>query len=376
LEAAAEVMRAAAKSKTAIRFRGGGTKMSWGGPVPEPDLEVSTESLSALVEHNAGDLTAIVLAGMPLARAQEAFAAAGQMLAVDPPLGEAGGATIGGVVATGDSGPLRHRYGGLRDLLLGVTVGLSDGTVAQSGGKVIKNVAGYDLAKLFTGSFGTLGLILRVAVRLHPLPRRRVTVTADVDDPDAAQRAVVALARAPLELESLDVSWRDGRGSVLARCAGAAPEPRAQEALRISVSEGAAGGEIVEEDDAIWAGQRERQRSPDGVVARVSGLPSSLASVLRAADRVGGTVVGRAGVGLSWVAVGSRPVEDAVGAVEELRRALDSFSVAVLDAPLEVRDKVDVWGTADGSLMELTRRVKAGFDPAGVCNPGLFVGGI
>jgi glycolate oxidase FAD binding subunit len=375
LEEAAEAMRAAGTEGASVRFRGRGTKMGWGTPVSEPDVELSTGGLDALVEHNVGDLTAVLLAGMPLAGAQAAFAEAGQMMAVDPPLGGRQGATVGGVVATGDSGPLRHRYGGPRDLLLGVTVALSDGTVARSGGKVIKNVAGYDLAKLFTGSFGTLGLVVQVAVRLHPVPVRRVTATGETDDPLAAQAAVVALARAPLELECLDVRWRSGRGGVLARCGGAAPEVRARQALALLAAESLAG-EVVEDDDDLWAAQRDDQRSPEGVVVRVSGQPASLATVLRTADREGGSIVGRAGAGLSWITLGPRSVEDAVGAVEEVRRALNPSPCAVLDAPLEVREKVDVWGSLDGPVIELSRRLKVGFDPAGICSPGVFVGGI
>ena len=129
---------------------------------------------------------------MPLAEAQAAFAAEGQMLALDPPLLDH--ATVGGVMATADSGPLRHRYGGMRDLVVGATVALSDGTLAKSGGKVIKNVAGYDLAKLFTGSYGTLGLIVRVAVRLHPLPTRTATAVGASDDPDVLGAAATDLA--------------------------------------------------------------------------------------------------------------------------------------------------------------------------------------
>ena len=156
-----------------------------GPAVPEPDLEICTRGLDRVLEHNAGDFTAVLQAGVPLAVAQEAFAEAGQMLALDPPLspwGAAGddaaieaadaGATIGGIVATNDSGPLRHKYGGVRDLVVGVTVVLSDGTIARAGGKVIKNVAGYDIGKLFAGAFGTLGLIAEVTVRLHPRPAR------------------------------------------------------------------------------------------------------------------------------------------------------------------------------------------------------------
>ena len=150
-----------------------------------------------------GDFTAVLEAGVPFAEAQELFGEHGQALAWDPP--DLGGATIGGIVATADSGPLRHRYGGVRDLVVGTTVVLSDGTIAKSGGKVIKNVAGYDLAKLFAGSFGTLGLIATISVRLHPDPAKTATVHGSSDDPDALQRAVAALTRLPLEADSLDV---------------------------------------------------------------------------------------------------------------------------------------------------------------------------
>jgi FAD/FMN-containing dehydrogenase len=182
-EAAAEALAAAARAGERVRIAGAGTKQGWGIPGAEPDVELATAGLDRIVEHNAGDLTAVLEAGVPLARAQEAFAKAGQMLALDPWLGSEQQATIGGVLATGDSGPLHHRYGGPRDLALGMTVALSDGAIARSGGKVIKNVAGYDLAKLFCGAFGTLGLILSVNVRLHPLAPQTATVVGASSDP-------------------------------------------------------------------------------------------------------------------------------------------------------------------------------------------------
>ncbi|HUZ28152.1 MAG TPA: FAD-binding oxidoreductase, partial [Solirubrobacteraceae bacterium] len=171
-EAAAAALSGAAAAGESVRLIGGASKLAWGTPDPGPDVELRTAVLDQIVEHNAGDLTAVIQAGVPLARAQESFAAAGQMLALDPWLGSERQATLGGILATADSGPLRHRYGAPRDLIVGMTVALSDGTIARSGGKVIKNVAGYDLAKLFCGSFGTLGLILAVNVRLHPLPEQ------------------------------------------------------------------------------------------------------------------------------------------------------------------------------------------------------------
>ena len=202
-----------------VRVIGAATKLRW-APSAQPALELSTTGLDRILEHNAGDLTAVLEAGVPLARAQERFREAGQMLALDPP--DAGGATIGGIVATNDSGPLRHRYGAMRDLVVGVTVALSDGTLAKSGGKVIKNVAGYDLAKLFTGSFGTLGLIVRVAVRLHPLPPRTASAVGGSDEPDRLGAAAIELAARPLEADCLDVDWRDGAGRLLVRFGSAA----------------------------------------------------------------------------------------------------------------------------------------------------------
>jgi glycolate dehydrogenase FAD-binding subunit len=373
---AAGVVREAAVAGHVLRPRGGGTKLAWGASVPEPDLELSTAGLRRIREHNEGDLTAVVEAGVPLAEAQAAFAEAGQMLGLDPPLGDGARATVGGIVATGDSGPLRHRYGGARDLLLGLTVVLSDGTVAKSGGKVIKNVAGYDLAKLFAGSFGTLGPILQVVVRLHPCPSATATAAAESDDPAALVRAASGLAHAPLDLESLDLSWRAGRGAVLARFGGLSAEVQAKRAVASLLREPGLETEVRVNDEDTWAEQRAAQRSRRGLVVRVSGLQTELERVMRVADRLGGSVVARAGLGLSWVAFELSDPPELVAAVDGLRRELAPSPCVVLDAPPEVRERVDVWGPVDESLARLMRRVKERFDAHGVCNPGVFAGGL
>jgi FAD/FMN-containing dehydrogenase len=211
-DAAAAALAAAAAARRSVRITGGATKLHWGAAGDADALELRSVGLNRTLEHNVGDLTAIFEAGVPLAQAQAQLAQHGQMLAVDPPLGSEGasGATLGGVFATADSGPLRHRYGQPRDLIVGITVALSDGTIAKAGGKVIKNVAGYDLAKLFTGSFGTLGMILSVSVRLHPLPQATATVLGESGDPGVLSAAAVQIAREPLELDALDVAWRSG----------------------------------------------------------------------------------------------------------------------------------------------------------------------
>ena len=366
-------MRSAGAEQQPVRIRGGGTKLGWGRPPDPSGIELSTERLDGLVEHNEGDMTAVIQAGMPLARVQEALAEADQMVALDPPLGDRAGATMGGVVATADSGPLRHRYGGMRDLILGITVVLSDGTIAKAGSKVIKNVAGYDLAKLFTGSFGTLGLIVEVVVRLHPRPPGTMTAVGRSDDARALGEAASAVAHSPFGPECLDVCWSDGTGEVRARFAGAAPEAAAKEVARLMEQAGMAS-RLVEDDEALWERQRAGQRSPGATVVRVSGLAAELPSVVRTADEVGATLVGRAGLGLSWLTLAGSASGEAVAGIEEIRRRLQPFPCVVLDAPRDVREKVDVW--AEGQAAPLMRRVKERFDPQGVCNPGIFVGGI
>jgi glycolate oxidase FAD binding subunit len=239
-------------SDSPVRIVGGRTKIGWGGNQADSLAEISTSEFDRILEHNEGDLTAVLQAGVPLAKAQEAFASASQMLALDPP--DLGGATIGGVVAAGDSGPLRHRYGAARDLVLGVTVALPDGTVARAGGKVIKNVAGYDLAKLFAGSFGTLGAIVELAVRLHPI---RPTASAEGHgaDPDTVADAARALAHSRLEAQALDIAWRGGRGGVLVRFAGTEAEPQAQAARR-ELEQAGLVASVMEDDDAAWGASR------------------------------------------------------------------------------------------------------------------------
>jgi glycolate oxidase FAD binding subunit len=278
------------------------------------------------------------------------------------------------VVATGDSGPLRHRHGAARDLVLGITVALTDGTLARAGGRVIKNVAGYDLAKLFAGSFGTLGAIVEVSVRLHPIPASALTVRGASRDPGRLAAAASSLAHERIELQCLDVRWAAGEGAVLARVTGGAPRAAAEQAAAALTAAGL-DTDVVEDDDALWAAQRNGQRG--GLVARVSGVQSQLAEVLAAARDLGGEVVGRAALGLCWIRLpDAKPSEKgqtpsggfaAADVIEEVRRRLAPSPCVLLDAPPELRAAVDPWGPVDESLAALTGRVKARFDPAGTC---------
>jgi glycolate oxidase FAD binding subunit len=335
------------------RITGAGTKLGWGAPVEHPALS-TTETLGSIVDHSAGDFTAVLQSGVRLADAQAAFAPHGQRLSLDPP---GDGATIGGVVATGDSGPLRHRYGAPRDLVIGIALALPDGTVARAGGRVIKNVAGYDLAKLTAGAFGTLGLIAEVCVRLHPIPPATATALFRSGDPDRLARTALDLHGRPLELESLDVRFVEGDGAVLARFAGRAAAERAA----------ATDLEVVEDDESLWDAQRAGQRSAGGVVLRIAALPTDLAKVLHLARERGATVVGRAGVGTAWLTLPSATPE----AIAAIRREIGR-PCTITDAPAELRAAIDPWDIRDGAELDLMRRVRDRFDPARICNGELM----
>ncbi len=359
-EEAAALLRTLGEEGRPVRPRGGGTK-DW-GPVAQDAAVVETGGLDRVLEHNVGDFTAVLEAGAPLAGAQATFEREGQMLALDPALHDA--ATVGGVMAVNDSGPLRHRYGSMRDLVVGTTVALSDGTLARSGGKVIKNVAGYDLGKLFCGSCGTLGLIVRVAVRLHPLPPGTASAVGASDDPERLGAAARALAAQPLEADCLDVDWRDGAGRLLVRFGSAAAGEQAAETVTRMREVGLADCDVVEDDDELWMTQRVRQRGD--CVLKVSGRASDLPAVCRAGD---GGVVGRPALGLYWLSL--PPDADAVASA---RAALAPRACTLLDAPAELRG--DSWAAPDPGALAVMARIKERFDPARIFRPGTFVGGI
>ena len=367
LEQLAARIREHGTAGQAVRPVGGGTKLGWGSPGPEGAADLETSGLNEILEHNVGDFTAVLGAGVRLADAQARFAAEGQMLALDPPLGEGDGATVGGMIATGDSGPMRHRYGGVRDLVVGMTVILSDGTIAKSGGKVIKNVAGYDLAKLFAGSYGTLGLIASVSVRLHPLPVRSATAVATSEDPAALAGAAASLAALPLEADCLDVCWDGDRGHLLVRFGAAAAQDQAEAAAERMRGLGLADTRAEAEDDEIWNRERALQRSAEGIVLKVSGRPTDLPAVIAAARAQRGTVVSRAALGLSWLAL---PADADAAAVRE---ALHPRPVVALDGAGRV---ADAWPAPPPGTLAVMARLKERFDPARIFRPGAYVGGL
>src|SRR3954451_14575320 len=208
----ADVMRSAAALGLTVVPRGRGTKLTWGRPPERVDLVVDLSRMAAVQDHAAGDLIVDVQAGTPLTAVQDAVAGARQRLALDDPLG---GATVGGALATNLSGPRRVRFGTARDLLIGVTLVRADGVVAKAGGRVVKNVAGYDLGKLVIGPLGTLAVVTGAVFRLHPLPAARRLVTAPFAGPEEAQRLVQQVVHAQVVPAAVEIDWpAEGPGEI------------------------------------------------------------------------------------------------------------------------------------------------------------------
>jgi glycolate oxidase FAD binding subunit len=287
-EALAEVLALANSRRLAVLVRGGGTKSGWGRAPARCDLVVETTALNRLVEHEPGDLTCVAEAGLTLGELQRLVGSApghNQRLMLDPPQG--GGATLGGMVATAASGPLRARYGTPRDLLLGARFALADGTLARTGGKVVKNVAGYDLGKLLTGSQGTLAVIVEVALRLHPVPPATRWVVAERLDPQTAQAALVALRRAPVVLSMAELLWPEG--TLVTRLDGAVSACGVQaEIVRALLPEGRVAGELEAEEIARMIEMR--PWGGGGPVLGVSVPLTRIGELVALAD-VGGPVV-------------------------------------------------------------------------------------
>ena len=268
--------------------------------------DLTTEGLDRILEHEPGDLTCTVEAGMRLSALNEALAVYGQRLSLDPP----GDPTIGALLAENGSGPLRHRFGGPRDLVLGVTLVLGDGTVASAGGKVVKNVAGYDLGRLVCGSRGRLALIARACFRLHPLPKATRTLVIETDYPAGVARI---LLRAQLQPSALDV-LHPGRVALLFEGSERAVDAQARTAMSL-VGEGDA-------NPVVWTEIRRRQGEARG---RIRFDPGRLAETLSGLDEA----IARPASGIAYVpdAVEAEQPDGAQLLNEAIRRAFDPSGV-------------------------------------------------
>ena len=368
----AAVLATASADRLTTVVRGSGTKTGWGRPIDAVDLVVSTKSLASLLVHRDGDLTATVGAGVPLARLNTTLAARGQWLPVDSAFAAA---TVGGALATNDSGPLRHRFGTPRDLLIGITLALTDGRVVKAGGTVVKNVAGYDLGKLVTGSYGALAAIVDATFKLLPLPHASATLRVVYADPEPLAADAAAIAAGQLEPMAFDVRATDTaegpRWTLLVRFASSPAAVTTQlEAARALVhGDTTALREGLE--TRAWAEQMALPWQPEGAVVRCSWLPSRLADVLAMVRALraecGVTCAGRVGAGSGLVRL-SGPDEVVSAAILAMRRSGSPVEhVVVLRGSAALRRQLDVWGTAPSPAADALKRA---FDPAGILNAG------
>jgi glycolate oxidase FAD binding subunit len=333
-------------------------------------------------------MTATVEAGCTFRQLQQTLAEHGQRLALDPLWPER--ATIGGILATNDSGPLRIRFGSLRDLIIGVTLALPDGTLAKSGGKVVKNVAGYDLPKLATGSLGTLGIITQAIFRLHPIPRETHTLsfaTAGSLTSGGALLHTLVLAIQDCNLVPTGVQIRAAGSSTAAdlheidlRLEGT---PAGCEAQIEQILHMASGARRIEPPPDVWnACSTLWSGAEPAVVCKFSVLPADISVCLDSLRKVSGPqrlswrLVAQS-VGVGFLRLEGNDNAAPLPALEDLRKQLETRggSLVILRCPFEIKSKIDVWGSP-GDALPLMKSIKAQFDPTGVLNPGRFVGGI
>lgn len=430
VEEMAAVLALADRTGCAVVPRGAGTKLGLGGIPRAYDLAVSTARLDRVLEYEPADLTVTVQAGIPLARLQETLAQGRQFLPLDPP--HAARATVGGIIAANASGPSRLLYGSARDLVIGTRVVHADGVVSKAGGKVVKNVAGYDLNKLYIGSLGTLGVVVELTFKVQPLPEAERSLAASFASTAEAAACVARVLRSPLffrAVELLDpraaglvgtpVEVPEGGCALLAWAAGFEKavarqvrdlEAMAREggALDVRPVDGPSHDELwqrVRDVRALVAGERSpvdengqgrtrprRTRSKTTpstasaasvVVAKVSVPLSQVAPLFQAARSAGDPLVmAHAGSGVLYLHLplhdgAPEALADAARVVEQVRREAvqRGGSLVVEEAPPELKRLVDVWGDV-GDAFPIMRGLKEKLDPKGTLNPGRFVGGL
>jgi glycolate oxidase FAD binding subunit len=365
----------ASKHALTVVPSGGGTKLEWGRVPIRVDVLLSLRRLTRVIAHRAGDLTATVEAGAPLAWVNQELAGRGQWLPLDPPGGDR--TTIGGIVATNDSGPRRLRYGAPRDLIIGIEFARSDGCVGKAGGYVVKNVAGYDLSKLLAGSFGTLAVVLSATFKLAPIPAASCTVLIDVSSLEALGPLLRATMGSQFAPSAVELQLPPLRVLVRFESIAEAVSAQAEAMVALARDHGALALTVVDDDERdLWRGHAARPWDEPGIILKIGTLPTHVPGILMALQglmrehHVSGEAVGRAAMGVLIVRLDGEPVAQ-VRVIDELRRRLGpdgGYAVLVRASP-DVRGRVDVWGRLDGGA-RVMQAVKQRFDPEGILGAG------
>lgn len=368
---------------------GSGSKLSWGGIANDVDLVISTERLNRVIEHAVGDLTVTVEAGVKFAQLQAILLKTNQFLPLEPAYPQ--NATIGGIIATADSGSLRQRYGGIRDMLLGISFVRSDGQIAKAGGRVVKNVAGYDLMKLFTGSYGTLGILTAVTLRVYPVTEASgsVVLTGDVEAIASATKTLLASSLTPTAIDLLSnqivTQMNLGKGMGLMvrfQSITEAVKQQSSRLLEMGQKLGLQGNLYGDSDEStLWQLLPEqiwKVPQKPGIVCKIGVLPNAAASTLTHLETLtSSTGLGliHAGSGLGLLRFDAETVT--AQTINEIRNYCQDQKgfLTVLEAPIALKQKLDVWGY-NGNALNIMRQIKQQFDPTNILSPNRFVGGI
>lgn len=384
----ATVLELANRNHWSVLPLGAGSKLSWGGLAASSHLAVSTARLTRLVDHAVGDLTVTAEAGMPLSQLQSMLSGHRQWLPISPTYPQA---TLGGIVATADTGALRHRYGGIRDMLIGLTFVRYDGGIAHAGGRVVKNVAGYDLMKLLTGSFGTLGIISEVTFRLYPMPEASETLvlTGSVEAIAQSLQTLMASSLTPTAVElvatetmrSLNLGTEMGL-LIRFHTIPVSIEQQIDQLLGWATTAGLRGDRFTGDSEAdLWQhvqGQLSVDRHSTSITCKIGVLPAASAIVLdKISHRLNtlefGMIHAGSGLGMLRFHSSAESAQDLL-AIRQLCESQSGF-LSILDAPQPLKEAIDVWGYA-GNALDAMRRIKQQFDPHAILSPGRFVSGL
>lgn len=385
-----DVVACCAQNNWVILTCGSGSKLHWGGLVKvdptthyQEIIVVSCDRLNGLIEHAVGDLTVTVEPGIKYAELQATLAKTGQFLAIDPAYPET--ATLGGIIATADTGSLRQRYRGVRDMLLGISLVRSDGKIAKAGGRVVKNVAGYDLMKLFTGSYGTLGIISQVTLRVYPIQEASGTVVlvGEREHIAKATQTLLSSALTPVAVEllstnlvkELDLGKAVGLIVRFQTVIGSVEE-QLQKLLEVGNSLGLNCIRYCDYEVELWNKLKQKiwhSHRKTEIICKIGVMPNQAVKTLNQVALETGLGLIHAGSGLGELHFNSVNPET----ILELRQWCESIGgfLTVLAAPLEIKQKLDVWGYNQNGL-DMMRRIKQKFDPQNILNPHSFVGGI
>jgi glycolate oxidase FAD binding subunit len=383
-----QILKLAAQNRWRILPCGNGSKLSWGGLARDIQAIVSTQHLNNIIEHAIGDFTVTVEAGMKLADLQRILQQNGQFLPLDPAYPQS--ATIGGIIATADAGSWRQRYGSVRDLLLGISFLRADGEIAKAGGRVVKNVAGYDLMKLFAGSYGTLGIITQATFRLYPLPEASgsIVLTGKADNITQAADRIRNSSLTPTAAELISASFSQHLGignnpAILLRFQSipASIDEQIKQSIQLARELDLQTCDYRDDiEEKLWQQLTEtifNSSQEDRITCKIGIIPTAIVNLLTAVDRLSSnqkyiSVNLSSGLGKLYLS-GETSIED----LNKLRYFCQENRgfLTVLEAAIYLKQNFEPWGYA-GNSITIMQKIKKQFDPQNILSPNRFVGDI